>query len=134
MHTEKELDALRVAVARLEGDSFFLASTLASYRTQFRLNDHQVAKMLSCSAEGLVSLALCRAPRLEDEKLFLADIQKIAKYAGCDWAELARIVRAVQSLTTLKQFTGATENQLLKAARDKVPKSDDPEKPRSRKR
>ena len=133
MRPERDLEALRAAVARLERDSFFLASTLASYRAQFRSNDQQLAKMLSCNAEGLMSLALCRTPRLEDEKMFLMDIQKIAKYANCDWAELAKIVRTVQSLTTLKRFAGATEDQLLNAARDKLPTSDDPDKPRSRK-
>ena len=131
MHIESDLVELRAATARLERDPSFMASALADYRAELRLNDQQLAKALDCNVEALTSLALCRTPRLDDEKLFLSDVQAIAKYAGCDWKELVRVVRTVRSLATLKRFTGAPEAQLLKAARDK---HDNPHKPKSRKR
>lgn len=134
MHVENDLVELRAAAARLEGDHFFMASILADYRTVLRLNDQQLAKVLDCNIEALMSLAFCRIPHLGDEKLFLSDVQAIAKYVGCDWKELARVIRTVQSLATLRRFTGAPEEQVLKAARDKHGADDDPHKPRSRKR
>lgn len=134
MHIENDLFELRAAAARLEGDSSFMASALAGYRAELQLNDQQLAKMLDCSVDALTSLALCRTPRLDDEKLFLSDVHAIAKYVGCDWQELAKVVRTTQSLRTLKQFIGTSEDQLLKAARDKHSDRNDPDKPKSRKR
>jgi hypothetical protein len=134
MHVDNDLVELRAAAARLESDSLFMASTLAHYRTELRLNDQQLAKALGCNVEALTSLALCRTPRVEDEKLFLSDVQAIAKYAGCDWTELAKVIRIAQSLGTLKRFTGARADQLLKAARDRHGDHEDPDKPKSRKR
>lgn len=131
MHLENDLNELRAAAARLEGDPFFMASVLANYRTEFRLDDKQLAKALNCKVEALTSLAFCRTPRLDDEKLFLSDLQEIARYVDCDWNELARVVRSVQSLATLKRFSGMSEVQLLKAARDK---HNDPNRRKSRKR
>ena len=119
MQTETDLVELRAAATRLEGDSFFMASALADYRNEFRMNDQQLAKMLDCDVAALTPLAFCRTPRLDDEKVFLSEVQAIAKYVGCDWKELARVVRTMQSLATLKRFSGVPEDQLLKAARDK---------------
>lgn len=134
MHVENDLVELRAAATRLEGDSSFMASVLAGYRAELQLNDWQLAKILGCNVDALTSLALCRTPRLNDEKLFLSDVQAIAKYVGCDWQELAKVLRTTQSLRTLKQFIGTSEDQLLKAARDKHGDHHDPDKPKSRKR
>ncbi len=134
MRLESDLVELRAAAARLEGDPFFMASVIADYRTALRLNDQHIAKALDCNVEALTSLAFCRTPRLDDEKLFLSDVQAIAKYVGCDWGELARMIRTAQSVSALKRFTVGPEDQLLKAARDKHGDHDDPDKPKSRKR
>jgi hypothetical protein len=124
---------LQSAAARLENDPFFMAALLAEYRFQMRSDDQQLAKTLRCTVQALTKLALCRAPRLDDAKSFLADVQAIAKYAGCDWEELAKLVRTAQAFATLKRFAGLPENQLLKAARDKPRKKPDkPAKPRKR--
>lgn len=131
---QSNLIELRAAAARLEGDPFFMASALADYRSEMRLTDRQLANALDCRVEALTTLALCRIPRFDDEKLFLSDVQTISKYVGCDWKELAKIVRTVQSLATLKRFTGMPEDQLLKAARDKHGDRDDSDKPKPRKR
>jgi hypothetical protein len=134
MRVENDLVELRAAAARLEGDSSFLASALAGYRAELRVSNQQLAQMLDCSVDALTSLAFCRTPRLNNEKLFLSDVQAIAKYVDCDWQELAKVVRTMQSLGTLKQFVGTSEDQLLKAARDKHGDHNDPNKPKSRKR
>ncbi len=131
MRLESDSVELRAAATRLEGDPFFMASVLADYRTALRVNDQYIAKALGCNVEALTSLAFCRTPRLDDEKLFLSDVQAIAKYVGCDWGELARLIRTAQSISALKRLTGGAEDQLLKAARDK---HDDPDKPKPRKR
>ncbi len=131
MRLESDSVELRAAATRLEGDPFFMASVLADYRTALRVNDQYIAKALGCNVEALTSLAFCRTPRLDDEKLFLSDVQAIAKYVDCDWGELARLIRTAQSISALKRLTGGAEDQLLKAARDK---HDDPDKPKPRKR
>lgn len=131
MRSESDLVELRAAATRLERDSFFMASIFADYRTALRLNDQQIAKALDCNIADLTSLALCRTPRLNDEKLFLSDVQAIANYIGCDWGELAKIIRIARSVSTLTRYKGRPESQLLKAARDK---HEDPDKPKSRKR
>lgn len=134
MHADNDSVELRAAAARLEGDGFFMASALASYRAEFGLNDQQLAETLDCNVEALTTLAFCRAPRLDNEKLFLSDVRAIADYADSDWEELARIVRKVQSLGTLRRFEGTAEDRLLKAARDKHSGPEGPYKPKSRKR
>jgi len=131
MRLESDSVELSAAATRLEGDPFFMASVLADYRTALRVNDQYIAKALGCNVEALTSLAFCRTPRLDDEKLFLSDVQAIAKYVDCDWGELARLIRTAQSISALKRLTGGAEDQLLKAARDK---HDDPDKPKPRKR
>jgi hypothetical protein len=134
MHADSDQLELQAAAARLESDSFFMAAALAEYRLQMRLNSQQLAKTLRCTAEALTNLALCRAPRLDDPKSYLADIQAIAKYAVCDWRELAKVVRAAQSLAALRRFGGMPENQLLKAARDKPHRPRRARRSKSRKR
>lgn len=137
MRSESDSAELRTAAARLESDPFFMASVLADYRTALRLNDQHIAKALGCNVAALTSLAFCRTPRLDDEKLFLSDVHAIANYVGCDWGELARMIRTAQAVSTLKRFTRESEDQLLKAARDKHGDDDNPDKPnkpKSRKR
>lgn len=134
MQTDSDIIELRALASRLEADPFFMASALAEYRSEMRLSDQQLAKSLDCSLEALTNLALCRTPRSGDERLFRSDVRGIAKYVGCDWKELARVVRTVHSLATLKQFSGMPEAQLLKAARDKRGEKDSSGKPTPRKR
>jgi len=134
MQNDHDLSELRAAAARLAADPFFMAWALANYQMELRLNDQQLAKALECDIDALTTLALCRTPRVGDEKLFLSDVQAIAKYVRCDWKELAKIVRTVQSLVLLKRFNGTPEVQLLKAARDKLGSHKNPVKPKPRKR
>lgn len=134
MQNDNDLSELRAAASRLEADPFFMAWALANYQMELRANDQQLAKELDCDVDALTTLAFCRAPRVDDERLFLSDVQAIAKYVRCDWKVLAKIVRTVQSLVLLKRFNGAPEVQLLKAARDKLDGREKPVRPKPRKR
>jgi hypothetical protein len=112
-------DELSAAIARLEKDPFFLASTFATYRIEYDVTDAQLAKVLDCDVETVKRLSLCRAPRVEGKNLFVSDVRAVAKYASCDWVGLSRVVRAAQAISTLKRFGATSDSQLLKAARDK---------------
>jgi hypothetical protein len=117
VHGEEHL--LRSAIARIEGDGYFMASVLAAYRHEFQTGDSEIARLLNCGPEDLVNLALCRTPRMEDDKEFASDIQAIAQYADCDWLELAKLTRTVQSISTLRRLGEGSQKRLLKAARPK---------------
>ena len=131
MSVEEE-DFLHSAVARIEGDVFFMASVLAAYRREFQIDDPEIARMLHCRPQDLVNVALCRKPRLEDHREFLSDIRVIAEYAHCDWSELAKLTRAVQSLSTLRALADGSQRTLLKAARPKRTPGPKPGRPRRR--
>jgi len=135
MRPESDSVELRAAVARLEGDPFFMASVLADYRTALRLNDQHIAKALGCNVEALTSLAFCRTPSFKTMKsFFLSDVQAIANYVGL------RLGRARENDThsaiglDTKTVHRGGRRSVLKAARDKQGDGDNPDKPKSRKR
>lgn len=128
----EEENLLHSAVARIEGDAFFMASVLAAYRLEFQIGDTEIARMLHCSPQDLVNVALCRKPRLEGHREFLSDIRAIAEYAHCDWLELAKLTRAVQSISTLRGLSDGSQQTLLKAARTKRTPGPKPGRPRRR--
>ncbi len=119
--TSENGDLLSAAVARLEDDDFFMASVLAVYRKLFGVTDGGIAHQLGCGAEDLIVLGLCRKPRVDNHLDFASDIKAIAKYAHCDFAELAKIARAVDAVSTLNRLGSGTQQTLLKAARPKRP-------------
>lgn len=111
---------LRVVVTRLERDPDFMAWALSVYRNGSRLSDLELARELVCDEGALVKLALCRMPHMsEDAQKIQSDVVAIAKYAGCSWQELLRVIRTSMSLSTLQKFSQSGDDTLLKAARSK---------------
>jgi hypothetical protein len=102
------------AAARLEGNPAFLVHVLALYRDHRGIDDAALAEELGCDGEGLVRLALCRAPRQGTD--FRTDLASAAAHAGADLDRLISAVRRAQSIATLRAAAGAN---LLLAARDR---------------
>ena len=91
----------------------FLASLLAVYQEQKKLDDQQLAEFLGCDVEALTHLALCRRPRLVPN--FRPDIERIALHVQANPLRLMQLVRTAESLEDMRQ----EQNQaFLLAARD----------------
>ncbi|HZZ81446.1 MAG TPA: hypothetical protein VFE62_23290 [Gemmataceae bacterium] len=99
---------------RLADDPFFLACPLALFAQSENMNDTQLAQHLGCSAETLVKLRLCRAPKGEP-KQFQDDVHRIAQKFGLQAAALAIAVRHGQAILAMQRKAGAAT---LLAARD----------------
>lgn len=131
MESTSQYDALRTVANKLQSDPAFMAWLLVEYKRATGMDDRQLSAALGCSRAALLELSLCRAPRLDDDGLFVSDIQLIARHAGCNSEEIARIVRTVQSISKLRSFGTGSSDQLLKAARQRPePDLDSPEKRR----
>lgn len=96
--------------------SRLMASLLAAYQEQQRLDDASLATLLGCDVQALPRLALCRRPRPAPH--FRTDIDRIAAYVPCDPRQLAVLIRAVESWLSLRQAPSAQASLLL-AARDR---------------
>lgn len=107
-------DLLRRAARRAETSRLFLGRWLADYRAQTGLDEPAIAAELGCSREGLVRLALCRAPR--EGAGFRDDLASAAAHAGADLDRLISVVRRAQALATLR---AAQAGGFLAAARDR---------------
>lgn len=121
-------DSLQRAAAKASLDPFFLGHLLAFDSKGSRRSDAEIAKRLKCDAAQIARLALCRCPR-EDAAWFRKDIEKIADFVGCDVSRLAQMVRESASLRALARTSGVRQANTLLAARDRLPKRDDPTNP-----
>lgn len=91
----------------------FLASLLAVYQEQKKLDDQQLAEFLGCDVEALTHLALCQRPRPVPN--FWPDIERIASHVQADPLQLMKLVRTAESLEDMRQEQGQA---FLLAARD----------------
>ncbi|MBL8207299.1 MAG: hypothetical protein JNM09_23905 [Blastocatellia bacterium] len=118
---------LSVAFARrLQNDARFMAYVLAAYRRQEGLSEEELASELGIWPEMLTRLALCQRPH-SDATQFAEQVRRIADYTLIDEAQLAGMLRQVESLERLAQrpltAPAMTEQSLpvwgvLAAARD----------------
>lgn len=70
-----------------------LASTIQQYQIQHDLDDTAIVAYLGlASMDRLHLLCLCERPSNEIYTVFINDIEKIARYARCDFRALARVV------------------------------------------
>lgn len=125
--TKKSLTAF---ARRLRNDPQFMAYVLVAYQTQEGLDVEGLAQLLGIWPEMLTRLGLCRRPSA-DTLLFAEQVRAIADYTMTDEAQLANIIRQVDSLEKLTQRPASlavsdTESQmvtsltgLLAAARDR---------------
>lgn len=122
--------------SRLQNDPAFMASILAAYQKQERLSDETLAAQLKSTPEMMVRLALCKRPEATSSR-FADQVRQIAAYTNLDAAQLAHIIRQVDSLAKLSEqpkatrpgVTSATTGQfypgLLAAARDRTEAAED---------
>lgn len=114
-------DIFRWTARRAEQRSSFVAADLATYRAMQELSEQELARFLSCPAEALVDLALCRRPDPSTSS-FKVQVQRIASFAGCDDVRLAALLREVDAINTFRSAAedseGTTDSGFLAAARD----------------
>lgn len=121
---------------RLRHDSAFMANVLATYQKQERLSDEALVAQLRSTPEMMVRLALCKRPEATSSR-FADQVRQIAAYTSLDAAQLAYIIRQVDSLAKLseqpKVTRPGTSNAktarfypgLLAAARDRTEAAED---------
>ena len=100
MHDADE-QQLRRAAARAEADPFFVAFALAAYRTLAGLDHSRLAAWLSCPAQNMARLALCRRPEGESA-MFGDEVRRIASYVEGDAGRLAHLLRAVENAEEMR--------------------------------
>jgi hypothetical protein len=131
--SENSRHLMRLA-QKLRTDRTYLASIIAAYQRQERLNETELANRLSMNIAQIPRLALCKRPFSESSK-FAEQVRQIAAFVGADQTALAQLIRQVETLEQFHTLPGAgaadTEKQplarssgLLAAARDRE-KSDD---------
>ncbi|MBE7556753.1 MAG: hypothetical protein HS126_37380 [Anaerolineales bacterium] len=108
-----------------------MAQVLAAYQKQERLSDQALIAHLNTTSKMLTRLALCKKPDPNSSE-FANQIRQIASYTEIEVAQIASIVRQVESLQKLAersepnvpQDTTAHQPQLRKgllaAARDRT--------------
>jgi len=121
--TNKPSSALARAAQRAVSHEFFLAGILREYQQANQLDDEALAKSLGCHINDLPRLALCRRPATE-QKVFIQDIEHLARRFHLHWDQLASAIRQVDSLRALRQQLTSTRNAqqmpgILRAARDR---------------
>jgi len=114
-------ERINALARRLETESDFLASALATYARAENLGDEDLAGRLGCKPAQLAAIRLCRMPR-DAQPFIRQDIERIAGEFQIDPLVLAAAVRLANSLVKLdpKQDSAGS----LIAARDLT---DDPE-------
>jgi hypothetical protein len=86
---------------RLQDNPDFMAYVLAAYKRQETLmSDNALAKRLNATPAMLTRLALCKRP-VPDSPQFAEQVRQIAAFTNIDAAQLANIVRQVNSLEKL---------------------------------
>ena len=76
---------------------FFMASVLAAYCRMHDLSDDALARLLGCSPDDVVRLALCRRP-IAQSPTFLSDIDHLARRFAIPGERLIQIIRDVDAL------------------------------------
>jgi hypothetical protein len=122
--------------SRLQNNPAFMAHVLAAYQKQERLSDEALAAQLKSTPAMVVRLALCKRPDATSSK-FADQVRQIAAYTGLDAAQLAQMIRQVDSLARLSEQPEATQSEgtgakvewfypgLLAAARDRTEAAED---------
>ena len=124
MATHSNSEMRRRVFGRAAERPFFLASALAAYQELCGFDEDGLAAFLGCTSEALTPLGLCRRP-VSTAPNFRAAVEQIAAYTGTSSFALARLLRDVDALQTLRRAAdrGAPEHGTLLAARDREPGS-----------
>jgi hypothetical protein len=87
-----DLDRLMSSAQRAEANASLVAHALAGYRRRNGLDAAALALWLGCEPGSLPSLALCPRP-VSAAPTFRADVERLARVAGCDPARLEQLIR-----------------------------------------
>ncbi len=122
MKTNEIDHLLKQAASRAAESDYFFAKVLRAYEKFEGLTHLELAQHLRCTNETLIRLALCRRPDSGDPARFKADVEQVAAHFGIDAAQLANLVRYVDTMESLSQspqLTGVpTDTGILLTARD----------------
>jgi hypothetical protein len=119
MNSVGRASALQGLAARVREDSFFLGAFLSDYQAAHAMTDADLAALLRCDEGTLTRLSLCRTPRT-DLPSFRNDVSQIAAFAPCDGERLARLLREVDAVQSLRRAgDGCSQESILRAARDR---------------
>jgi hypothetical protein len=108
------------AAMQAEEKPFFVASTLATYRTLREMDNAALAAYLGCTEAALYRLALCRRPD-GDGSMFRSEVERIAQHTGCNVEALANVLRTASVAAKMH----AADPGMLLAARDRISEEPD---------
>jgi hypothetical protein len=92
MQADPNSTPLEHLAARVAGDPYFLASTLAAYQQRHDLDDAALAALLGCNVAVLTPLRLCRRPgAAEPSWTCQEDVAEIARRFCLDARALGRV-------------------------------------------
>lgn len=121
MDSQENIDIFRWTARRAAQRSSFVAADLAAYRAMQEASEEELTRFLSCPAEALTDLALCRRPD-PSRPNFKTEVQRIASFVGCDGARLAKLLREVDAINIFRSAVEDSDSTadagLLAAARD----------------
>lgn len=80
---------------RASGDPHFMGHRLAAFAARENLDAAALAARLGCTAEVLVQVRTCRAPRTDTAANFRADVTAVARAFGLNAAVLADMAKSV---------------------------------------
>ena len=102
MSESQEIERLLVQLAkRAQNEARLMAGVLARYRELENLSNDALAVQFQTNALGLARLALCKQPASDAH--FANQVREIAAYANADAAQIAQVIRYVQSIDMLAQ-------------------------------
>lgn len=91
---------------RAQNETGLMAPVLVRYQQLEKLNDDALAALLRTDVLGLSRLALCKKP-VSDAR-FLEQVRQTAAYANADAAQIANLIRHVDSMDALAQKPNAS--------------------------
>lgn len=106
MSEQTALNPLKALARKLRGNPRYMAYVLDAYRRQESLSDKELAEMLSTLPELVVRLEICLRPDADSPR-FAEQVSELADFSLIDEAQLAGILRQVDSLEKLAELPDA---------------------------
>jgi hypothetical protein len=98
---------LKSLARKLRGNPRYMAYVLEAYRRQESLSDKELAETLGILPELVVRLETCLRPDADSPR-FAEQVSELADFSLTDEAQLAGILRQVDSLEKLDELPDAT--------------------------
>jgi hypothetical protein len=117
MADQESFAALVNLARRLRGNPRYMSYVLARYQQQENIGDEDLARELGTLPALAARLALCKRPASSSVQ-FAEEVREIADYTLTDEAQLAGILRQVD---TLEKLTGRSTLSVRTAAEEYLP-------------